>query len=488
MIVAVSITSIGLFIYSLYAFGLLQAGKLVLNDVQYAFTIIRDDRIDDDRREKEIQKASIKLFGVFISILIRTVLTLVISIVPVYIANKTGLINYNDIIEFVSRWDVIAVTSILMIGGFVFGGSRHDSADTAISDYSAIDRLLHNLAFRSPSIQLTGADIEKALLAKTYEGVEPDAPVFITSLPRAGTTLTLEALYKIPSLCTHTYRDMPFLMCPMLWSRFSRLFVKQSVKRERAHGDGVEIGYDSPEAFEEIIWRAFWPEKYSSVKTSLWNSRELKDDARMFFNDHMKKIIKLRQTGERNVNGRYISKNNGNMARLDLIAGMFPGARILMPIRRPMEQAASLLRQHENFLKKHNEDPFIRQYMADLGHYEFGELHRPIDFPGVDDLLAGRDPETIDYWLAYWIAAFEHVLSLKTDILIVSYEAVCADARRELAGICKQLDISVNEGTLDEIASMFREPSPGWGDGLVVDPELKKRAEAVYNALLSRGM
>ena len=31
------------------------------------------------------------------------------------------------------------------------------------------------------------------------------------------------------------------------------------VEIERAHGDGMTIGYDSHEAFEEVLWRAFWP-------------------------------------------------------------------------------------------------------------------------------------------------------------------------------------------------------------------------------------
>jgi len=35
--------------------------------------------------------------------------------------------------------------------------------------------------------------------------------------------------------------------------------------------------------------------------------------------------------------------------------------------------------------------------MSDIGHYEFGDLHRPIDFPGLDDLTRGRDPSKPDY-------------------------------------------------------------------------------------------
>ncbi len=183
----------------------------------------------------------------------------------------------------------------------------------------------------------------------------------------------LDVLHRFPSLATHTYRDMPFVMAPILWSRLSSAFRKRVEPRERAHGDGMQVGYDSPEAFEEIFWRAFWPEKYTDIGIALWGADDIKDEARTFFVEHMKKIIALRRP-DRVRDGRYISKNNGNIARLDLIGRMFPEAKILVPVRHPLEHAASLLRQHRNFIEMHKDEAFIRRYMADLGHYEFGEL------------------------------------------------------------------------------------------------------------------
>ena len=60
--------------------------------------------------------------------------------------------------------------------------------------YSVLDRLIHRLAFATRGIQLTAADIEIALYGKAFRGVQVERPIFITSLPRAGTTLLLEML------------------------------------------------------------------------------------------------------------------------------------------------------------------------------------------------------------------------------------------------------------------------------------------------------
>lgn len=349
-------------------------------------------------------------------------------------------------------------------------------------NYSALDRFLHRLAFSAPAIQLTAADIEKRAFGAAYGGATAARPIFITSLPRAGTTLVLDILHRFPSLASHSYRDMPFVMAPIFWSRLSRAFRKPAELGERAHGDGMQVGYDSPEAFEEILWRTFWPDKYTDSRIALWGAADGNDDARAFFVEHMRKIIALRRP-DRQGDGRYISKNNGNIARLALIGGMFPDAKVLVPFRDPVDHAASLHRQHANFMAMHKKEPFVRRYMADLGHYEFGELHRPIAFPGLDALIAGRDPLTPDYWLGYWIAAFDHVLAHRDAVVLVSYEALCAGGRDALAELCARLGIAEEGGMLDIAARLLRAPSARRVDAADLDPALRARAEELLQSL-----
>lgn len=349
-------------------------------------------------------------------------------------------------------------------------------------EYSSLDRLFHRIAFSSPAVQLTAADIENTAFRSVFADFSAARPIFVTSLPRAGTTLALEALNLFPSLASHSYRDMPFVMAPVLWSRVSGAFQKRSELRERAHGDGMQVGYDSPEAFEEVIWQALLPEKYAGSRLQLWTENDVNEDARTFFIEHMQKIIALRRP-ERREDGRYISKNNGNMARLQMLGSLFEGASVVVPVRSPLEHAFSLLRQHQNFLQMHASEPFVRRYMADIGHFEFGELHRPIDFPLLEELTSGRDPESIDYWLAYWIAAFEHVLEQRDKVTVFSYEAACSDGLKTLSLLCEQLGIP-DEGALTRAAALFNSP-PQRADGVECDPTLRERAKQLHAALVS---
>jgi hypothetical protein len=284
-------------------------------------------------------------------------------------------------------------------------------------------------------------------------------------------------------VAAHTYRDMPFVMAPLIWSRMSGPFRKAEHLSERAHGDGVTVGYDSPEAFEEVIWRTFWPEHYGSDGIALWQATDRHAEGEAFLARNMRKIIVLR-CGVEAANGRYLSKNNANIARLPLLAQMFPDACIVVPVRAPLEHAASLLRQHLNFLTQHEEAPFVRRYMEDVGHLEFGALHRPIAFPGFREMSQGLDPREIDYWLAYWIAAFEHIAALDIGLHLVSHQGLCQGGPAALARLCATLGLEPG-AHLDAMAGEFRSVPPRARD-LAADQRLRERAEALHARLLAR--
>jgi hypothetical protein len=247
VITVTAILSIAVFICALRLFGVVQVAAKALVSAQGAITILRDKSLDDSAREKKLQHTALQLFGAFISILIRSMLTLLSSLVPIWLASFMDLVEIEDVISYLSRWDVIAITTVLMAAGCFIWIRLRSSSKTAFQvNYSVLDRLLHRIAFSTPSIQLTAADIEKSVFGSVYETFVAAKPIFITSLPRAGTTLMLEVLHRFPSLATHTYRDMPFVMAPILWSRLSIAFRQGAESIERAHGDGMQFGYDSP--------------------------------------------------------------------------------------------------------------------------------------------------------------------------------------------------------------------------------------------------
>ena len=123
-----------------------------------------------------------------------------------------------------------------------------------MSDYSALDRVLHRIVLGGSAMGEILGDIDAALVGKAAAPVRD--PVFVTGLARAGTTVLRRALHDSGQFASLTYADMPMVMAPNLWAKITGASRKERVAVERAHGDGVMVDVDAPEALEEVFWRS----------------------------------------------------------------------------------------------------------------------------------------------------------------------------------------------------------------------------------------
>lgn len=301
-------------------------------------------------------------------------------------------------------------------------------------NYSWLDKALHKLAFKTVPLQLRLAAVESDERRRDLSSLKVEKPIFITSLPRSGTTILLEVLSKTGLFCHHTYADMPFVFTPLLWQKFAGRFTKQDELVERAHGDGIKINQQSPEAFEEMFYKAFWPGHYRDNRLAVWSAEPANKDFDRFFTAHIAKLM-LRDN-----QSRYLSKNNLNIIRLDYLKRLFPDGRFVVPVREPLAHAMSLLRQHQNFTKLHEQNPFAKAYMEGIGHYDFGANLKPVNFNGwLDD--CPYEPMQLDFWLAYWIASYQYLLDSKPFVHFVCFESLCAQPSVVLDGLATELDI-----------------------------------------------
>ena len=334
-----------------------------------------------------------------------------------------------------------------------------------MSDYSALDRLLHRMALAAPVVAEMTHDIERArFLAKAP--ADTGRHVFVTGLARAGTTILMREIHRTGEFGSLTYADMPFVLAPNLWARMSRKGHKPGARTERAHGDGIEVDTQSPEALDEVYWRVFDGKAY--IGDEGLSPHEPEDDLIAGYRDLIRLV--LLKTGT----VRYVSKNNNNILRLESLARAMPEAEFLVPLRRPIDHAASLLAQHRRFLEA---DSFTRDYMAWLGHHEFGATHRPFLFGTRPE----GDPMTLDYWLRLWIAvyaALDPVEAARPNVSFVPYEALSADPA-VWAAVARR--IGVTPAAAEELRPVSEKPSNGYDAGLAA------RAEELHARLSERG-
>lgn len=352
--------------------------------------------------------------------------------------------------------------------------------------YTFLEKWLHQIAFSTGPIQASVSDMEDRIYAKQLQDIGAERPVFITALPRAGTTVLLNLFARSGEFATHTYRDMPFVLCPMFWQKFSSSFQQDDRPRERAHGDGVNISLQSPEAFEEIIWRLFWKDHYREDCIEPWTSggnEEFLD----FLTSHMRKIIAVRRQQGESIK-RYASKNNGNIARLAVLREMLPDSTIIIPFRDPIQHAASLLKQHQRFLAMHSEDRFSARYMEGVGHYDFGDNFKPVNFDGWLNSDRRPDATELGFWVEYWIAGYGHILnSTERPVYLLSYAGLTEQPRKSLLCLAELLETCDPE-VLASRAGELHSPRDHSIDTSSVDPHLLEKARDIHDELVKNSI
>lgn len=347
------------------------------------------------------------------------------------------------------------------------------------NDYNFGARLLHRLALGSPLLGKMSLEMDSLMSKPRPAPAGPAGPhVFISGLARAGTTVLMRSFYSSGHFRSLTYRDMPFVMMPGLSKRLFGRFYTHSEARERAHGDGIAVDFDSPEAFEEVFWRTFSGAEYI-----------FEDCLRPYTVDH--EVIEQFRSYVANVVGsaddprqqQYLSKNNNNILRLGAIRRAFPSALIIIPFRDPGQQALSLLQQHVQFCARGEADAFSVQYMEWLGHHEFGTGHKPFRFASpVTRAGESCSASDVNYWMTIWIASYEHLLlTAPADAVFVSFERLCDRPDVVLRHLFDMAGVAGDAAAKDQ---SIHPPKQHRVDGL--DPYLRERAEAVYARLSER--
>ncbi|MGF1628086.1 MAG: sulfotransferase [Kiloniellaceae bacterium] len=305
---------------------------------------------------------------------------------------------------------------------------------------------------------------ETRMRAADIEAIAIEKPVFVCGLARAGTTILLETLAAHPQLGSHRYRDDPFIFTPIFWNLFlARLPNERSTPAQRAHADGIEVTADSPEAFEEAIWMAFFDRLHDPRRSGVLDAEASCPPFEAFFRDHIRKLLWVR--GRR----RYLSKANYNMTRMAYLLKLFPDARFVVPLRDPVAHIASLAKQHRLFSAGEQRYPRALEHMRRIGHFEFGLDRRPIN---VDDgamaeiLQSFGDGEEVRGWALYWASLhawladrLEADAALRAAVRVVPFEDLCRSPRETLSGIFEHCALPDSDNLVAEAAARMHAPS-----------------------------
>jgi len=317
---------------------------------------------------------------------------------------------------------------------------------------------------RHPSFWVRLGNLESRLRGDDIKDIAIEKPVFVCGLARAGTTILLEVLSAHRDLGSHRYRDDPFLFTPIFWNRFlARLPEKESRAAERAHGDGIEVTSESPEAFEEVLWMAFFSTLHDPQQSSVLDGTTCHAAFEKFYLDHIRKVLWVRGRG------RYLSKTNYNLTRMGYLLKLFPDARIVVPVRAPAAHIASLMKQHRLFSEGERRHPRALQHMRRIGHFEFGLDRRPINVADgtMPAILGAFDSgQEVRGWALYWASLhnwladrLEAEAELRQAVQVVRFEDLCQESEPTLGKLFDHCSLADSDALIAEAARSLHAPT-----------------------------
>mgnify|MGYP001559877436 CR=1 FL=1 len=327
---------------------------------------------------------------------------------------------------------------------------------------SANDYLLARACHQNGAFFKWLGDRETSLLRKQLTEIRIEMPVFITGLARAGTTLLLEILSRVDGVATHRYRDFPLVMAPYFWERFTSRYAVSQVSVERPHKDRIRITKESPEAFEEPIWQFFFPFVHDPKYLHKIGRETSAPEFERFFSDQLKKILLLRK------GGRYLSKGNYNLTRIEYLSKVFPDARFVIPVRHPQTHVYSLMRQHKLFCEYSNKDKRVPDYLRAAGHYEFGPQRVPVSFSSVATqriLEAWQNAQEHIGYAIQWAQIYGYIAELRQQdkelserIFLVRYEDMCANPKATLDKLLAFTGLPSGSSVLENLDKVSKSP------------------------------
>ena len=308
-------------------------------------------------------------------------------------------------------------------------------------------------------------NLETRYLSDRLAAYPVTQPVYVTALARAGTTILLELLARHAHVATHRYRDFPALFTPYWWDRTLAFTPRRAVDAaERAHGDGMLVTPESPEAMEEVLWSAFFPGLHDPGHSNVLGAATGNERFAAFYRDHLRKLLLVRGRA------RYVAKGNYNLTRLAYLLHLFPEARFVVPVRGPAAHVASLAKQQALFARALGHNPRARRHLSRVGHHEFGPERAPIN--AGDDAAVARIQalwdagEEVTGWAAYWRHLYGFVAArlgndktLGDATLVVRYEDLCREPRPTLARIFAHCRLDGAEALIEAAAGELHLPT-----------------------------
>ena len=106
------------FILIFKLFSIVEKSRIVLSEAKQALLIIRNPVLADDLKEVELQKKAKTLFSLFFGVSLGSAMAVLLPVLLLWTVSLTGVISFEETIEFTLSWEFLLVTTAVVVGFF----------------------------------------------------------------------------------------------------------------------------------------------------------------------------------------------------------------------------------------------------------------------------------------------------------------------------------------------------------------------------------
>lgn len=258
--------------------------------------------------------------------------------------------------------------------------------------------------------------------------------IFLSGMPRSGTTIITHILSNFEQVGTYNYSDLPFFKIPFFWSKFKKYYYLNNKNINRPHGDGLKINIYSPDAFEELIWRENL-ENYNSG--GFFKYLDSNYDNLLLKQELIRNINKILLIRKKNI---YLSKGNYNIFRINFIKKIFKNSSFIICIRNPIDVVNSSIKTHKKFIELNDENKNFEKEMSELCHFEFGKNRINITNENFEN--------NYDYYLNQW-KIIHNLIKLKylntSNVYLFDFDKFLLDPAESILKLSKKVNLNYTD-------------------------------------------
>jgi len=114
-VLVVGLSTIAAFIAAFHVSGLVARARAAVTVASQAMAVIVEKTLDDEVKERLVQRAAIRLFGQFALITLTAIMVLAVPGVVMWVGDVMGLAPFTAASDFLLSWQVLIGASVVML-------------------------------------------------------------------------------------------------------------------------------------------------------------------------------------------------------------------------------------------------------------------------------------------------------------------------------------------------------------------------------------